>query len=80
MIGDPFPGAVSLGSVQVAAGGTTYPNLDTAGKAGVVYFTLYSYPAGASAYQTESGDGSLTPYVGYWLYAFQAANLEVSAP
>ena len=80
MIGDPFPGTIGLGAVQVQSGGQTYASVDAAGKAGVTDVTLYSYPAGANSYQTEDTGGSLVPYTGYWLYAFQDCTLSVSAP
>jgi uncharacterized repeat protein (TIGR03803 family) len=79
MIGDPFPSPVSLTTAQVQdLSGKSYTFSD-ASKAGLVAYTLYSYPAGSSRYQVLDGSGTLSPYLGYWLYAAQDCTLEVSA-
>ena len=79
MIGDPFPGTVSLSAVLVRRAARPISGLAGAVQAGLLAPTLYSYPANAGAYQAEGGDGTL-PLRGYWLYAFQPCTLGVPAP
>ena len=79
-IGDPFPAAISLSAVTVTSGTATYTGLSTAAAAGVVYSILDSYPAGSTAYQTENATGSLTPYTGYWIYAYTNCELNITSP
>jgi uncharacterized repeat protein (TIGR03803 family) len=79
MIGDPFPTPVALAGVRVR---------DTLGREGtfrqavsarVVSGTLLAYPAGATQYQEIGPDGSLTPFVGCWIYAPRPCTLLVPA-
>jgi hypothetical protein len=74
MIGDPFATSVPLTSLQVTSGGTT-TSFAGAAQSGVVGASIYTYPAGASAYQVESS--ALQPFVGYWVLANQACTLAV---
>lgn len=81
MIGNPFPASLPLSSVtlQAAAGGSS--SLPGAVGSGVVGTSLYTFPAGATDYQTVStADGSLEPYQGYWLYAAQDSTLLLPPP
>jgi hypothetical protein len=80
MIGDPFPSAVSLSGVTVSSSAGKSFSLKDANLAGLISVTLYSYPAGSSAYQTTGEDGSLSPYTGYWVYAFQPCSLSLPVP
>jgi hypothetical protein len=78
LIGNPFASAVAESgfSVQTAQGTATFASGQNA-----IYTTLYTYPAGASAY-TEQGltGGSLAPYQGYWMYAFAPCTLLIPPP
>lgn len=78
MIGDPFPTSVTASRLVVQdASGKFYPLAD-ANAAGLVYTTLYAYPAGSTVYQSISGaNGTLFPYMGYWFYAFTDCTLFV---
>ena len=98
MIGNPFLGAVNASDLQVqptdASGQAQGPPLtladaDTAGYARQV---LYTYPAGATAYQTVAApsatsslghpadQNSVQPYAGYWVRIYQPCTLLIPAP
>jgi uncharacterized repeat protein (TIGR03803 family) len=79
MIGDPFPSAVSFASVQVQDVIGTQGTFQQAVSGGVLSGTLYAYPAGSTQYQSVGAGGSLTPFTGYWVYAFRACTLLVPA-
>ena len=79
MIGDPFPTAVALSSLTVRDAIGTQGTFTQAVSGGVVSGTLYAYPAGSTQYQQVGQDGSLTPFNGYWIYAFRACTLLVPA-
>lgn len=77
MIGDPFTQSVPLSSLHIKANGVLlkFPTGKTLARP--VMDHLYTYPAGATAYEVETV--SLKPYVGYWLYAYQNCALIVTA-
>lgn len=76
MIGDPFDDAIPLSQVQFETRGATR-SYSTA-KSENLTSALYTYPAGATAYQTETN--ALQPFAGYWIWAKQASTLIVPAP
>lgn len=81
MIGDPFAGAVPLSAVRVLDGAGNSLTLAQANPAGLVFPTLYAFPAGSTAYQAvDASGGSLAPYQGYWVYALRACTLSVPPP
>jgi len=72
LIGDPFPSPVALAALQaVSQSGGVYP-VGTLGS--IVSQTLYTYGPGATAYVPVTG-GSLTPFAGYWILAYQPCTL-----
>jgi subtilase family serine protease len=74
-IGDPFTTAETFSNISVTMGTTTTP-LPNAGTS--VYGTLYTYPAGATQYtgvNAGQAGSAMQPYLGYWIYAFQASTL-----
>jgi hypothetical protein len=78
MVGDPFSTTVSISSLEVAVqGGAPVPFLTAAGS-GLVGATLFTYPAGSTAYVQEHS--SLSPYAGYWLWSKLPSVLIVPAP
>lgn len=77
MIGDPFPVAVSIPSIQVetlASTGATTISTNT-----LAQLPLYSYDQTSNAYVQHATD-SIQPYVGYWIYASQACQLLITPP
>lgn len=77
LVGNPFPTAVAEQSLSVQ---TPQATILLGGAQTLVSKTLYTYPAGASAYQAQDVSESLAPFQGYWLYAFQDATLIVPPP
>ena len=78
MVGDPFAANVPISSLEVAVrGGAPVPFLDAA-TAGLVDQTLFTYPAGSTAYVQEHS--AIMPYNGYWLWSKLPAVLIVPAP
>ncbi|HEY3329767.1 MAG TPA: IPT/TIG domain-containing protein [Capsulimonadaceae bacterium] len=75
MIGDPFPKTVPLSSSTITIDGADQ-SFDTASAAHLVG-TAFSYDAASNKYVTAT---SLSPYVGYWLYAGKDCVLSISAP
>ncbi|MBV9852014.1 MAG: S8/S53 family peptidase [Armatimonadetes bacterium] len=71
-IGDPFTTSEPLVDITVAsdAAGTGSQPLPHSALVGSI---LYTYPAGATRYSTETS--ALQPYLGYWIFARQAAYL-----
>lgn len=79
-IGDPFPAPVSLASLTVtgSAGTAAGPLASTPS---LVQPTLYTFPAGATAYTAlNPASDALTPYLGYWIFAAQKCTLNVPNP
>lgn len=78
MVADPYFTTVPLSSLQILVGSpaTTY-TFSQAVAAGIVSPTLYTYPAGATSYQTESSN--LQPYVGYWMLANRGCIVQIPA-
>ncbi len=70
LIGDPFASAVAESGLEVTDGNRTL-TLAQANAAAVVSSTLYTYRAGDTQYEAQGILGSLLPYQGYWVYAFQ---------
>ena len=77
MIGDPFLSAVPLAGVQVRDVIGTQGTFQQAVSGGVLSGTLYAYPAGSTQYQYVGVGGKLSPFEGYWVYAFHACTLLV---
>jgi hypothetical protein len=76
MISDPFDVPVAVGALQaVTTGGLVYP---VGAPGSVVGDTLYSFGPSSTAYSSVTG-GSLQPFVGYWIYAFQNCTLTFPA-
>ena len=77
-IGDPFPAAAPLSAITVSGAGGSGPLASTPA---VVQATLYSYDTTTNAYAAlNPATDSLTPYVGYWIYAVQSCTLSVPVP
>ena len=78
-IGDPFPAAALLSGITVTgSSGVSGPLASTPS---VVQATLYSYDMSANAYAAlNPATDSLSPYVGYWIFAFQSCTLSVPVP
>ena len=76
-IGDPFTVSVALsGATVLKSDGTTEGALPASA---LVSPTLFSYDTTANAYVTvPAASGTLDPYSGYWIYAFQAVTLSVA--
>lgn len=79
MIGDPFLSPVNMSSLMVQEISGTQYTFAQANQAGLVRATLYSYPANATAYSSQTS-GPIEPYVGYWVLAGQNCILLVPAP
>ncbi len=80
MIGDPFPGTVTVSSLTVSYGGKTYSFASASGGAGLIRSSLYRYNPSGNAYVTLGASDSLQPDLGYWVYANHNITLEVPAP
>lgn len=79
-IGDPFTAAAPLSSISVVnSAGATVGLLTDAASAAVVQPTLYGFD-GTSYTALVPASDSLTPYLGYWVFASQKASLSVPAP
>lgn len=75
MIGNPFEASFAVGALDVvSADGVTYP-VGTA--ASIVAPTLYTWPAGATAYKPVQVTDGFWPFVGYWIYAYQPCTLVI---
>ncbi len=77
MIGSPYATPNGLGSATVTLAAGTSESFAAANTAGVVG-PLYSYDSASNVYDTLGTSDPLTPYLGYWVYAFQACSLNVS--
>ncbi|MBV9851943.1 MAG: RICIN domain-containing protein [Armatimonadetes bacterium] len=80
MIGNPFASAVSPSAVLVKDVAGHQFTFAQANAQALVYSTLYTWPVGATRYQTQGPGGTLLPYQGYWLYAFRPCSLLIPAP
>ena len=79
-IGDPFPLAVPLSSVSVVNfAGTTLGLLGAAGTTTAVQPTLHGFN-GTSYTALNPASDALTPYQGYWVFAFGKSSLNVPPP
>lgn len=79
MIGDPFPISVDMSSLIVMDSSGAQHSFAAAVQTGLVGPTLYSYPANAQAYSSQTS-GTLDPYAGYWIVANQNCTLLIPAP
>ncbi len=78
-IGDPFLLAAPLSTITVSASGLSAAPLTSAPT--VVQAKLYGYDPAANAYiALNPATDSLSPYAGYWIYAFQPCTLTVPVP
>ena len=79
-IGDPFQISAPLSEITVvSAAGTNVGLLPSTPT--IVQPTLYAFPAGSSAYLAlNPASDSLSPYAGYWIFAFQKCSLSVPYP
>ncbi len=73
-IGDPFSAAVPLSTISVVNSAGTNVGLLPASAA--VQPTLYSF-TGSTYTALNPATDSLTPYLGYWIFAFQKSSLSV---
>ena len=80
LIGNPFLSAVAESGLLVQDSQGHQYTLSQANQKGLVYSTLLTWPAGATAYQYQSPSGSLNAYQGYFIYAFQGVTLLVPVP
>lgn len=76
MIGDPFATDIPLSQVQVVVKGIAKPFPLHSTPGDPVMERLYTFPAGAPAYQVETE--ALRSYAGYWLYAREDCTLVVN--
>ena len=76
MIGDPYPFAVSWGTVTVAANGQTY-SLTDAVNARILSGALVSFPNGDYQYDVAPA-GTLAPFNGYWIRVFQDCTIIIA--
>ncbi len=77
-IGDPFPAAAPLSGITVSASSGSGPLASTPS---VVEATLYSYDMSTGTYAALApATAALTPYAGYWIFAFQPCTLSVPVP
>ena len=79
-IGDPFPAAIPISSLQVLSGGQTYSYAAASGSAGLIPGSLYRYDPGSSAYVTLGSADTLQPGSAFWIYAAGNVTLQVPAP
>lgn len=71
MIGDPMSVVAPASGLQVKVGATTYTYAN-ANLAGIVGENFYTYQPGDSAYEVlPASSGTLQPFEGYWVYAFE---------
>ena len=74
MIGGTQTSAIALSSLTIQTAGPIAGipySFSAAVASGIVSNTLYTYQAGDTAYETVNGSsGSLTPYEGYWIFAY----------
>ena len=77
MIGSPYATPNSLGSATVTLASGTSESFAAANAAGVVG-VLYSYDTTNNVYDPLGTSDALTPYLGYWVYAYQACSLNIS--
>ncbi|HEY3328590.1 MAG TPA: S53 family peptidase [Capsulimonadaceae bacterium] len=75
-IGNPFQVAIPINGLTVTAGGITQSV--ASGAASVVSLPLYKY--NGTTYIGASTSDSLTPFAGYWIFAFTACTLTVPHP
>ena len=76
MIGDPYPFAVSWGTVSVVANGQTYSLLDAV-NARILSGAIVSYPNGDYQYDVAPG-GTLMPFNGYWVRVYQDCTIIIA--
>lgn len=76
MIGDPYPFAVSWGTVTVAANGQTYSLVDAV-NARILSGALVSFPNGDYQYDVAPA-GTLNPFNGYWIRVFQDCTIIIA--
>lgn len=83
-IGNPFLAPVPLGSLTIAAGGTSLPFRQASGPGGTVSAAVFGYDAslngGMGGYFTVAPGDPLQPGHGYWIEAFQLVTLKVPHP
>ena len=77
MIGSPYANPSNLGSATVTLASGTSESFAAANAAGVVG-VLYSYDMVNNVYDPLGTSDALTPYIGYWVYAFQSCSLNIS--
>lgn len=73
MVSNPFIFNIAWGAAKVEAGGTVY-SLSAAATAGIIGNYFYAFSTGAFSQNTAPG-ALLEPDKGYYVYAFQTANL-----
>ena len=79
-IGDPFPAAAPLSGITILMSGSAAGALGSTAADAIVQPTLYRYDTTSNAYAAlNPASDSLQPYVGYWVFAFQASTLSVPA-
>jgi len=83
-IGNPFLAPVPLGSLTIAAGGTSLPFGQASGSGGTVAAAVFGYDAslngGVGGYFPVAPGDPLQPGHGYWIQAFQSVTLKVPHP
>jgi len=76
MIGDPFTVPVTLSSLTLNNGTETFSQATNSTNA-LIYSTVYAYSNQSNSYYSVT---TLTPGLGYWIYAYGPAVLDVPAP
>jgi hypothetical protein len=76
MIGDPFTSSVSVSNLKFAGETQTFAQATGSGSP-LIGSTLYDYDTGSNSYEAAS---TLSPEVGYWIYAYSSTDLDVPPP
>jgi hypothetical protein len=75
LIGNPFSTPVTLSTTSISTGTVDAASFAYAVANQLLSPTLYTFSAGATAYQSETQ--TLQPYAGYWIYAYVDCTLIV---
>jgi hypothetical protein len=76
MVGDPFPFTVPLSSLTFNKESKSFSSA-ISGSSPLIGSSVYSYNSSTNAYVTAN---TLSPSVGYWVFAYSATDLDVPAP
>jgi hypothetical protein len=79
MIGDPFEVTAPIANMTFQIGTASPVTYAQAVSSGLITGALFTFGPSDSAYEVKGPSDSLQPYWGYWIYANQACNVNISA-